>query len=379
MSDTGGPAHAYAAEQGIRRYHVEGMHPHPISVTSLIKVMSPPTALTKWVDRKIVTQAVDTFVQTQDYDRAISTGLQSRWSGSEEADLGTTVHYLTEVSDLQTLGRTIVPQPVTDKKKAMAYVRQYEKCREEHGIQIIATEVTLVNREVGYAGTADRIAIVPAVSPDPIIMDLKSGKNIYPDVALQCAALAHCDEILYDDGSLHPIPWTVDRTRGIAVHVRPRSCRLIPLDVEQAWPFFQPLALLAKWKTETVKVLGEPMEPDEELSMRAQLRLRMKLLPADLAEVVRAIIKTEVPGNTTTWTVDEMVKVGKIFEPFEAESRERKQKVLDRLGAYGSLALRTKILSLTGGRTSMLDDLCAAEIDALLGDEDGNDGAGVAA
>lgn len=364
------PAQAYAAEQGIRRYHVEGMYPHPISVTSLIKVIAPATNLTKWIDKKLISAAIDAYSKSQDPEVSLQVGLQARWGGSEEADLGTSVHYLCEVSDLKALGRQVDPHPVTDTKKCLTYVRQWEKAREEHDMQILATEVTLVNEEFGYAGTADRVVIVPAISDLPLILDLKSGKNLYNDVALQCAALAHCTQILYDDGSLGPIPWDLDKVNGIAAHVRPRSCRLVPLDIEKAWPYFQPLAMLAKWKTETVKVRGEPLEPDEELSMRANLRLRMKLLPSDLSELVRACIKSVddlADGNTNTWTVEQCKRVSDLFEPFEAQSRERKEAALDRWGSGGMMELRTRILGVTNGRTSLLDDLTATEIDALVG------------
>lgn len=366
------PAQAYAAEQGIRRYHVEGMYPHPISVTSLIKVIAPATNLTRWVDKRLINAAIDAYAKTQDPEVSLQVGLASRWGGSEEADLGNSVHYLTEVSDLKSIGRTVDPHAVTDTKKAMGYVKQWEKCREEHDMQILATEVTLVNTELGYAGTADRVVIVPAISDQPLILDLKSGKNLYNDVALQCAALARCTQILYDDGSLGPIPWDLDLTQALAAHVRPRSCRLVPLDIAAAWPYFEPLAMLAKWKTETVKVRGEPLEPDEELAMRANLRLRMKLLPSDLSDLVRTCIRQIddlAGGSTGTWTVEQCKRVSDLFEPFEAQSRERKQKALDRWGSGGMMELRTRILGVTSGRTSLLDDLTATEIDALIGQE----------
>lgn len=352
------------------------MHPHPVSVTSLIKVISAPTQLTKWIDKKLINAALEAYQKTGDADLSLSVGLNARWGGSEEADLGTSVHYLAEVSDLRSLGREVNPHPVTDTKKAMTYVRQWEKCREEHQMQILATEVTLVNTEIGYAGTADRVVVVPAISDQPLILDLKSGKNIYNDVALQCAALANCTQILYDDGSLGKIPWDLDTTKGIAAHVRPRSCRLVPLDIAAAWPYFQPLAKLAMWKTETVKVLGDFLEPDEELATRAKLRLRMKLLPSDLSELLRLCIKSIddlADGNTATWTLEQCNRVEDLFEPFEAQGRERKQKVLDVWGNRGMMELRTTILSVTNGRTSMLDDLAATEIDALIGEANADD------
>lgn len=363
------PARAYNDTQGLRRYNIDGIDPHPISVTTLIKTIAPGRALMTWMDKKLIDSALDAYEKTSDRAAAMAMGKEARWSGSEAADFGTSVHALTEKLDLVSIGKPVDRSPVADQKRAQGFVAQWEKTRDAFDIQIIAIECTLVHRELGYAGTADRIAIVPALSLDPVVLDIKSGKGIYADVALQCAALANCPEILYDDGSLQPIPWDLDKKVGVAAHVRARSCKLHPLDLAVAWPIFKPLPQMALWRAEAFDVIGQPLMPDQVEHQRADLRLRMKKLPPDLSEIVKKLIVNDdslTGGTTRTWDETQLLKVEYTFIPFEHEARERVQKVLDSWGDRGELELRVKILEHTGGRTPALADLTATEIDALL-------------
>lgn len=363
------PAQAYNDFQGMRRYNVDGLDPHPISVTSLIKIIAPPTTLVKWFDKRIVGAALDAFEATGDIEKARSIGLEARWESSDEADLGTSIHYLCEVEDLKLLGRNIEPRTIADEKKLRSYVGQWVKTRDAHSMEILAAEVTLVNPELNYAGTADRICIIPSLSHNPVVLDLKSGSRIYPDVAMQCAALSRCTHIVHDDGSIGLIPWRLSSVFGVAAHVRPRSCRLYKLDITTAWQFFKFLPGLAKWKLEEVEVIGDEISPDEEQSRRAELRRKIAALPPDLADTLRGCIKNDVDlqGTTQTWDEDQLTKVENLFLPFEQQARERKQRIRDRYEHLESLDLSLKVLKASSGRTASIDELYGYEVDNLLG------------
>ncbi len=363
------PAKAYAAEHGMRRYNVEGMHPHPLSVTSLLKVIASPPGLVTWLDKKLIRAAIEAYGTSSDVEHAISAGLKSRWSGSEEADFGSSVHVLTEEADLKSLGLLDEIHQVADHKKAMGFLRQWEKLRDEFEMKILDVEVTLVNTVLGYAGTADRIVIVPAISQEPLVLDIKTGKSVYPDVAMQCAALANCDKVLYDDGKLAPIPWELDKKLGVAAHVRARSSNLIPVDIEKAWPLFQPLPQLALWRAEQIDVLGKPAEPDATAALRADLRLRIQQLPPDFNRTVRAYIKADPElsgGNTNTWDEKQLAYVRDMFEPFEKQARERFEHTMRKWGHRGDIELKAKVLEFSGGRTSSISELTGTEIDGLI-------------
>lgn len=363
------PAQAYSAEHGIRRYNVEGMHPHPISVTSLLKVIAPPGGLVTWMDKKLIRAALEAYDKSTDKEHAVTVGTKARWAGSEEADFGSSVHALTEQADLKKLGKIDTITPVADMRRAVGFLRQWEKMRDGFEMQIIAVEVTLVNTKLGYAGTADRIVIVPSISQNPIVLDIKSGKSVYPDVAMQCAGLSRCDKILYNDGTLHDIPWELDQTVGVAAHVRARSGHLYPLDTAKAWPIFESLPQLALWKAEQIPVIGPPLTPNAVAHLRADLRLRMTQLPPDLKASVKDIVAMHsslVDGNTNTWSEDELKKVESIFLPFENQARERFEEVILKWGDRGSNELKSAVMNLTQGRTSSVAELTSVEVDELV-------------
>ena len=362
------PAHAYNDNYGLRRYNIESLPINPLSITTLLKVISPARPLERWMDKKLLEAGIDAFEKTGDRERAIYMGAESRFASSEEADFGSSVHLLTEQADMVQLGLLKKITPVSDMKKATGFLKQWERLRDSFSMQILAVETTFVNTEFLYAGTADRIVICPSVSPDPIVLDLKSGKGVYGSAALQMAALANCDKILYDDGTLADIPWQFNKDVAVVAHLRPRSGHLIPMNIAKAWPLFQPLPKLALWRADQIKVMGEPLVPDEEAALRADLRYRIQNLPPDLRETVRAFIANDsllAGGNTVTWSKAQLSDVEDMFLPLEKEARERLAHVIRLWGDKGDMELRAKVL-MTSGRTSSVKELTAAEIDQLV-------------
>jgi hypothetical protein len=105
------------------------------------------------------------------------------------------------------------------------------------------SEFTVWSDAHNYAGTADLAAYIGNAL---VLIDHKTGKNAYPDTALQLAALANADFILSPDGTEMPLP-KFDRC-GI-LHIRPRSCRLIPVDhIEEAFSAFLGLKACFDWQ-----------------------------------------------------------------------------------------------------------------------------------
>lgn len=363
------PAHAYNDAYGLRRYNVESMQINPISVTTLLRSIAPGTGLVKWIDKRLIHAALESYKNTGNLDQAVYTGMEARWAGSEEADFGSAVHLLTEQADLKHLGMIDKITPVSDMKRASGFLKQWERVRDSFQMEILAVECTLVNTKLGYAGTADRVVNIPALSDMPVILDIKSGKGVWADAAAQCAGLAHCDQILYTDGSMEPIPWELDQEVAVAAHLRARSGQLIPLNITEAWPVFSSLPLLALWRAEQVKVLGEPLVPNEDAALRADLRLRISQLPPDLKAHLRAQIDedTGLTGGTTfDWTPEQLSDVDALFEPFEKEARLRLEHVVRLSGDMGDMELRAKVLAACGGRTASVTELTAAEVDVLI-------------
>jgi hypothetical protein len=87
------------------------------------------------------------------------------------------------------------------------------------------SEFTVWSERFEYAGTADWSARINGAL---VLGDTKTGKAIYPDYAMQLAALAKADYILEPDGSQRPLP---KFERFGLLHVRPTFTRLVPVDL----------------------------------------------------------------------------------------------------------------------------------------------------
>jgi len=124
---------------------------------------------------------------------------------------------------------------------AQAFLTRFEP-------RFVAIEATAVNRQLGYAGTADFIAYLGDIL---VIGDYKTGKAVHGEVAMQLGALARCEAIVTPDGTERPMP-KVDR--AAAVHVNPalpRGYCVRPVDLgEESWRRFR--ACLALWETRRV-------------------------------------------------------------------------------------------------------------------------------
>jgi len=185
----------------------------------------------------------------------------SPWrESSRKMDLGSTVHAEAEAYVLET------PRPEPGEIVA-PYVASFRHFLEDFAPEYEATEATVFNLAEGYAGTLDAIVRVAGRS---LVVDYKTGKDIYADVALQLAAYAHAEQVLLDDGTTHPMP-KVDG--AAALHLRPydpslpadRGYALVPVDIGPAvWDAFRYVRETFRWMEETSKgVLSQPLTTPE--------------------------------------------------------------------------------------------------------------------
>lgn len=107
------------------------------------------------------------------------------------------------------------------------------------------SEFTVWSNRYGYAGTADLSAYVKGKH---LLIDLKTGRDVYPDYGLQVAAYAKADVVISADGTEKPMP----KYDGYAVlHLRPRSYCLNPIDnIEHAFTCFLHLKAVFDWEVE---------------------------------------------------------------------------------------------------------------------------------
>lgn len=245
-----GPANSVTdAESGSRVY----IHPITgerfVSVTTVLSVVAKD-ALPYWAAKVVQEKAMDMvplLVQSlrrrpceQKGDDRCGTcrdcvGLELRREPDrqrdEAADRGTRIHKVAEHYVLHGEIRAH-DADIADS------VKQWIRWRDQHQVTFDASEVTVINRKYGYAGTLDGVSRCGWMPPKwkhlvgvPLIDDLKSGKGVYDTHALQLAAYRCPDNVvLLPDGTEVPLP-ECDPETGLLVHVRPEDFWTRPVQV----------------------------------------------------------------------------------------------------------------------------------------------------
>lgn len=138
----------------------------------------------------------------------------------EAADKGSKVHDAAEQLELFGEGATVDAD-------IAGHVDWYRRWRSLYRPVYEATEMTVISRKWGYAGTLDGILRFPEDSPLPkalehlagrrLVGDTKTGKHIGIPEGWQVNAYARADAVLLPDGSEEPMP---EIDCGLILHVR---------------------------------------------------------------------------------------------------------------------------------------------------------------
>ena len=166
-----------------------------------------------------------------------------------KANIGSAVHAQAEAFALG------APLPEPD-KDVVPYVAAFRDFLDVWQPRIEATEATVYNRAVGYAGTLDAIMELPTLGL--VLVDLKTGKDIYPEAALQLAAYRYAEFIGMPDGTEAPVP----SVEGCAVlHLREDGWDLLPVIADATvFATFRHCIEVFRWSDETSRgVIGSPM------------------------------------------------------------------------------------------------------------------------
>jgi hypothetical protein len=146
------------------------------------------------------------------------------------ANLGDRIHRAAELRLLRA--------PVPRDLEVMPYITQLELWLDAWGVDldehIEATEITVLHRRLGYAGTADLLIWLPTGPGGRLelwLIDFKTSatrpaKSVYPENTLQLAALRYAEVVLLPDDTDAPMP-KVQRT-GV-LNLRARSHALVEM------------------------------------------------------------------------------------------------------------------------------------------------------
>lgn len=210
-----------------------------ISVTSVLRVIHSD-ALMGWAVKVTAERAVEMAdvlpkLVAADREGVLKTLKGARWVKTA-AQLGSLVH---ECVDAYSKGKSMPAYT----PEAAPYIHAFLMFCEDHKPDFKFNEVTVYNRSLGYAGTTDWIGTIDG---GPLaIGDWKSGKAIYPDVALQLSAYAN-GEFMDIAGAEEPLPQIEE---AYAVRLGKSEYEVVPVKLSaEAWRSFQAALELVRWK-----------------------------------------------------------------------------------------------------------------------------------
>ena len=239
-----GRGHGYKDANGIK---VPG-------VTTLIGKGLPKPALVNWAARTAAEYAVDNWVELT--DAPISERLDQirnapNASKNAAALRGTKLHDAAQ--QLQERG-TVDVEP-----GQLPLVESYLKFCQDWDLRAEYVESAVYSVTHGYAGTLDLIAILS--DGKRWLLDLKTSKGVYGDMALQQAAYRFAEYLAVDGDEHIPMP-QVDAV-GI-VHVRADGADLVPLTAGKAeFRAFLYIAQVAATSDRLRELVHAPIQPQK--------------------------------------------------------------------------------------------------------------------
>jgi hypothetical protein len=238
---------------------------HPITAEKRIGVTSvcgmlPKPFLPRWSAKLVAEEAVATLgpvmslVADGKRDAAIQMLKGAPWrSSGQAADTGTQLHAIAE-----TINRGEDPGRIhPDLQASVGHYKQFLDDWQPEFLEIEATGWG--PDEDGWAGTMDAVL---KIGDQCLVWDLKTGKGVYEEVALQLTAYANARCLMEPDGTERPMP---EVEGGLVLHLRPEGYRLIPIRIgPDIYEVFQSLLVVARWDSEMKKgVIGTPQKPNK--------------------------------------------------------------------------------------------------------------------
>ena len=282
-------------------------------VTTIAKTLDDQTALTAWKIRAALKGAADRKdlllqLHTLDAERdksaidQIARTCVELGGGTAAATTGIAMHSILEAHDRgqDGLGR----QPPAELAET---IETYQALLKACNVAIVPEfiETCLVNDELGYAGTVDRIVTIDGVS---YIADIKTGKSLaYGGLGFgsQLAAYAHSTHATTDGVDRVELP-PINQHRALIIHIPSNALHHVALhwvDIENGWNAFK-LALSVRdmrnlgkhFVLDELTPAGPPIDQlpisDDDF---AQLKRLLNALPAVAVQAVQAAWPAHIP------------------------------------------------------------------------------------
>jgi hypothetical protein len=234
--------------------------PHKImGVTTALNAKAKP-ALTGWAGRVTAEYAID------HWDELAQLPISERLQTLRDVQFNTKSAAALRGNQIHELGQRLVhglQVDVSDENRGPveAYARFCDRWR----LEPIAAEVPVANTRYRYGGTADLFAYVGALDNALCLVDLKTGRGVYSETALQTTAYARCDLWQPDGPKSEGTPPVVEAT--YVAHIQADNVLMLPAEYDDE-AFNQFLYALAMARDDAAiqdnpRVHG-PIEPETE-------------------------------------------------------------------------------------------------------------------
>jgi len=234
------PRLAKATDRG-RYYSDPAGGPDLISVTNVLDTAVHKHALIPWAVKLTTEWVLDNATYVAEHVQAnravLAREIKSVHGEVREtaANLGDRIHARAEAR--------VIGQPWPDDPEIEPYAHQLELGFSEWGVNVdkhvVAAEITVVHRTLGYAGTADLMVWLPTGPggrPELWLIDYKTSatrpaKSVYAENAQQLAALRYAEHVLLPDDTDGAMP-KIQRT-GV-LNLRQKSHALVEMPGDRA-------------------------------------------------------------------------------------------------------------------------------------------------
>lgn len=144
------------------------------SVTQILSILDKP-ALRYWFGRQVyLAMAIDPTLSEQE-------ALAAPYRTSETAKArGTAVHDVVEAWEN-------TDRVVGQEGPFAGYAKAFQSWVDHNNVTLVEHERTVVSKKYGYAGTLDLLVKINGFTK-PTLIDIKTGKDLYPEVHLQMSA-----------------------------------------------------------------------------------------------------------------------------------------------------------------------------------------------
>lgn len=239
------------------------------SVTTVLGIVGKGEALKHWAANEVAKYAVHNRDTWARLDEAAAIDLLKREPLrflDRAASRGTDVHALAEA-----YAKTGVMPPWAE--EISGYVAALKNFFDQHQPTPVLVEHTVFNETVGYAGSFDLVCRLATFENALTILDYKTSKAIYPDVAAQLAAYAHGLE--YVDGDTVCQMPKIDNAVAVRL-AADGSYEMIECDIEAGWRYFK--AVRAVFDIPTKPLLLGDVQPPLSRSLDNRNALREGLI-----------------------------------------------------------------------------------------------------